>query len=374
MGKVDIPYYVVKKGKYGYWQPSKAMKDAGFRPVRCGQDGPDAWALAAQWNRRWQEHRRGLTPNPTAKYPVGSIGEAFERYKMTEEWSVAKRPRTREEWERAWARIKDIFGDLPPTSPAITLESLSQFRTRVANTVSLREAWRTIKIWRALWNVCASLQLCHGKLDPSLSIANSAPAPRSASWIEWEVVKLAKTAWRSGYRGMAVAIAFGWDTQFSPADLRGLTMAGIVGENADRHFPVARAKSGRAAIGTVSRRSLALLDAYLKAEPCEVGAVLRNRSGAVYSRFTMPDDFAAVREMCFPGDKRTLADMRRSGAIELQAGGAAPQTTAAKMANSISSANAIHKTYQPVDLQTVRQADAARRLGRQRIREGNKKG
>jgi hypothetical protein len=30
-------------------------------------------------------------------------------------------------------------------------------------------------------------------------------------------------------------------------------------------------------------------------------------------------------------------------------GGASPSTTAAKMANSISSANAIHKTYQPVD-------------------------
>lgn len=37
--------------------------------------------------------------------------------------------------------------------------------------------------------------------------------------------------------------------------------------------------------------------------------------------------------------------------------------TAAKMANSISSANAIHKTYQPVDLESVRQADEARKIG-----------
>lgn len=86
----------------------------------------------------------------------------------------------------------------------------------------------------------------------------------------------------------------------------------------------------------------------------------------------MPDDFAAVREQLFPKDKRTLANMRRSGAIELQAGGALPTTTAAKMANSISSAHAIQKTYQPVDLDTVRQADKARRIGRQRIRDANK--
>ncbi|MHA6684202.1 hypothetical protein [Mesorhizobium sp. A556] len=110
------------------------------------------------------------------------------------------------------------------------------------------------------------------------------------------------------------------------------------------------------------------MDAYLAAFPCEVGAILRNRSGAIYSRFTLPDDFGAVRELCFPGDKRTLADMRRSGAIEAQAGGATTSETAAKMANSISTSNALHKTYQPVDLETVRQADAARRLGRTRLR------
>lgn len=96
---------------------------------------------------------------------------------------------------------------------------------------------------------------------------------------------------------------------------------------------------------------------------------LNPQAGPPYSRFTMPDDFAAIRDKVFPMDKRTLADMRRSGAIELQAGGTAPTT---KMANSISSANAIHKTYQPVDLNTVRQADAARKIGRQRIRDANK--
>jgi hypothetical protein len=74
-----------------------------------------------------------------------------------------------------------------------------------------------------------------------------------------------------------------------------------------------------------------------------------NRSGADYSRYTLPDDFCVIRELTFPGDKCTLADMRRSGVIEANAGGASPSTAAAKMANNISSANAIHKTYQPVD-------------------------
>lgn len=369
MVSVKIPYYVIKKGKYGYWQPTKAMKDHGFKPVRCGIDGPEAWAVATDWNERWQRVRQGRAQDDQPRSPPGSIAEAFDRYRKTDEWLVAKKPRTREEWERSWARIEPVFGDLPPTSNEITLETLSIFRRNIKETVSDREAWRVIKTWRALWNVCIAMGYCRGKEDPSLGISNSAPPPRSASWNEGEVVRMAKEAWRSGYCGLATAIAFAWDTQFSPVDLRGLTIAGIEGKGPNRHLPVQRAKSGRAAIGTLGKRSLALLDAYLKEYPCEVGAILRTRSGAPYSRFTMPDDFAVIRDKVFPGDKRTLADMRRSGAIELQAGGAAPQTTAAKMANSISSANAIHKTYQPVDLETVRQADAARRIGRRRIRE-----
>lgn len=371
MGKVDIPYYVVKKGKYGYWQPTKAMRAAGFSSIRCGIDGPQAWAVADKWNERWQRHRAGKMQDAPPEFPPGSFGDGFQRYRKTEEW-LAKKPRTREEWERAWARIKPVFGDLAPTDPAVSLEILSLFRKGIAESVSTREAHRVIKIWRALWNVLAPMQYCHGKVDPSLAIRNRAPKARSSSWREGEAVRQAKQAWRKGYKGLACAIAIAWDTQFSPVDLRGLTMANLKGTKDGRYFDIGRAKSGRDAIGTMSKRTLRLLDAYLAAEPCEVGAILRNRSGAVYSRFTMPDDFRAVCETLFPGDRRTLADMRRSGAIEAVAGGAEPGMVSAKMANTIDTSNALHATYQPVDLASVRAADQARRLGRKRIRENEK--
>lgn len=370
MAKVDIPYYVVKKGKYGYWQPTSVMRAAGFAAARCGLDGPAAWAIAATWNERWQRHRHGRQQESLPAFPPGSIGEAFERYRRTDEWTV-KKPRTREEWERAWARIRPVFGDLPPASPAIALESLSRFRTHLAREVSLREAWRTIKIWRALWNVCAAMGYCVGKQDPALAIRNTQPKARSASWTHGEAVRLVKQAWRKGYRGMAVTMAIGWDTQFSPVDLRQLTPQKLKASRSGRYFDIGRAKSGKDAFGTLSARTMRLLDAYLKLEPCEVGALLRNRSGAPYSRFTMPDDFRAVSETIFPADKRTLADMRRSGAMEARAGGAAPAMLAAKMANTIDTANALHAAYQPVDLASVRQADAARRIGRRIIRDGN---
>jgi hypothetical protein len=51
-----IPYYVVKRG-YGYWQPTRVMRDIGFSSVPCGPDGPEAWSAANSWNLKWQEQR-----------------------------------------------------------------------------------------------------------------------------------------------------------------------------------------------------------------------------------------------------------------------------------------------------------------------------
>jgi hypothetical protein len=367
---VKIPYYVVKKGRYGYWQPTKTMRDAGFVPIRCGLDGPDAWKIAATWNERWQRHRSKNPAQALPEFPIGSIGEGFARFRQTGEW-LEKKPRTREEWERAWTRIKPVFGDLPPTSPEINLEALSIFRANIRDLVSLREAHRVIKIWRAMWNVLAAMEYCGGKKDPALGIRNKAPEARQNRWTEGEAVRLVLKAWKMNYHGLAVAIALAWDTQFSPVDLRMLTPQKLMGKGAARYFDIGRAKSGRDAYGTLSRRSIRLLDAYLEKTPCEVGTILRNRSGASYSRFTMPDDFRVVTEALFPGDKRTLADMRRSGAIELLAGGAEPSMVSAKMANTIDTSNSLQRTYQPVDLAAVRAADQARLVGRRRMRKGD---
>jgi hypothetical protein len=67
-------------------------------------------------------------------------------------------------------------------------------------------------------------------------------------------------------------------------------------------------------------------------------------------------------------------DMRRSGTIEAVAGGADAVGIAAKMANSIGRSNALHKTYAPVDVEAVRNADEARLHGRRKMRGENKHG
>jgi hypothetical protein len=138
-----------------------------------------------------------------------------------------------------------------------------------------------------------------------------------------------------------------------------------------------RTKTGRAAIGIVSARTERLVSAYLKKLGTDLlpdAFLFRNRSGNPYRADTLSDDFADLRELTFPGDKRRLMDMRRSGVVEAIAGGAEPLGLSAKLANSIQRSNELHKAYSPVEIEVVRSTDAARRKGRRRMRDANESG
>jgi hypothetical protein len=244
-----------------------------------------------------------------------------------------------------------------------------QVRADVARRVSENEAHRTIKVWRALWKKMAAFAYCHIDRDPSFLFANTAPSPRQAVWREGEVVRLIKRAWREGYPGLAACLA--WDSQLSPVDARTLRSDQLRRDPIGSWFDVARAKTGRAAKATLSRRAEWVLRAYLASLPVElVGPIFRNRSGRPYSKDTLGDDFKAVRELVFgDGETRQVADFRRSGTVEALAGNAAPEKLSSKMANSLSQSNRLHKTYAPVQLASVRDTDLARRRGRAKLRE-----
>ncbi|WP_137388001.1 hypothetical protein [Rhodoligotrophos defluvii] len=399
MGKVKIPYYVVVKGR-GYWRPTARMRSLGFTIVRCGADGPAAWAIAAQWNQRWQAARRGLAgslvataaENPSSEeaeekaiYPAESLGDAFRRYRRTNEWRL-KKPRTREDWWRGWRRIRLVFGDVDPRS--VKMEDISAWRAAIEETVSLREAHRALKIWRALWKVAAAMKYCERDEDPSLVVRNRAERGRSATWTEGEVVRLVKQAWREGYRGLAAAMAVMWDTQFSPGDVRSLTAGQIACREVGGIFFTERGKTGASVGGILSKRSAKLLDAYVKT----LGFALhddapvfrtrgltavgagggRPRPPSPYTKDRFAADFRVIRSLTFgEGEDRQLLDFRRSGAVEAIAGGAEAEQLSRAMGNSLSASNSLFETYVPVKHGIVREVTQARKKGRRKLRSEN---
>lgn len=81
-------------------------------------------------------------------------------------------------------------------------------------------------------------------------------------------MRLIKQAWRMGYKGLAAALAVAWDTMLSPRRrCASLTLSQLTPDPKGPLFNLARAKTGRAAIGTVSRRTERLLAAYIAGLP-----------------------------------------------------------------------------------------------------------
>jgi hypothetical protein len=390
LGKDKIRYLLFKKGRWR-WRPTKTMREAGFTPVRLGPGlvidgtrvpGPDDVARAMQLNHDWDRHRQGLPLlTPAGRYPSGSIGDGFERavrlraLERTKKGVVwTKEQHSRDDWARVWKRLERMAPLLAECDPkTVTPELLLELCTEVADSVSASESHRLIKVWRALWKKMAAFGFCELDRDPSLLFANSAPAPRQAIWRKGEVVRLVKAAWREGYKGLAACMAVAWDSQLSPVDARSLKAGQLQRDPVGWYFKLGRAKTGRGALGTLSKRAERVLVAYTQAFGAEVvgdATIFRNRSGAPYSKDTLGDDFRDIRELVFgPHEKRQMADFRRTGSVEALAGGADPEGLSSKMANSLSQSNRLHKTYAPVQLAKVREVDVARKRGRTKLRE-----
>ena len=308
-------------------------------------------------------------------FPLGTLGDAFDRYKRSETWRC-KKPRTREDWERGWRMIGPVFGDIKPA--AVTFDVVDEWYAMLLATRGVNEAFRAMKIWRALWQVSAAMKLCAGDNDPSAGVRRKTPRGRSAVWHEGEVVRLVKGAWRNGFRGLACIVAVAWDTGFAPVDVRSLTPAHIRPIGPTWGFAIGRTKTGEPVLGTLSHRTRALIEGYLNGLTVELhdsAPMFRHRSSGPYSKDTLGDDFRDVRALVDGlEDKRQLMDMRRSGAVEALAGDASAESLSAKMGNTIDDNKALQRTYLPVDLRVVGLADAARLKGRSKSRRGASKG
>jgi hypothetical protein len=249
---------------------------------------------------------------------------------------------------------------------------MEALRAHVREQVSPHAAHKVIKIWRALWKIMAAMRYCEAGADPSKGLRNLQPAGRSETSLEPEVARLAKQAWRMQLHGLTAIIGVIWDTQFSPGDARQLVGGQQHRDKQGTFYRTKRGKTGREAIGTISRRTARVVTAYLDKLGITVhedAPIFRDARGKPYTMFSLADEFRLVRDAVFPGDKRRLMDMRRSGAVEANAGDVAPLALAGKMANSIDQSAKLQQTYLPRRVTVVRQADEARRRGRRLLHE-----
>jgi hypothetical protein len=420
LGRDKIRYFLFLNGRWR-WRPTKAMKAYGFGLVTMGRGGPGKDAegdpapsvedqqRAIELNRAWDQVRAGHVSVPArttlVNWPEGSVGRGYQRaLEMRKAARVAngiiwtKEQEKRDSWPRAWKWL-ERFGDCDPRTiepehflriDAVTGEPKGLV-PEIEAKVSISERHMVIKVWRALWKKMAGMKYCGLGADPAETFPNTPPRPRDQVWYRREVHKLVQVAWRHEFYGLAALMAVAWDSQLSPIDNRSLTLAQARSDDIGIYFAVDRAKTGKAAAATLSQWSQAILVAYLNG----FGAALLDttplfwtrggrpvsRDGASgqwggdhgggrhiparpYTKSSLNQDFRKVRELTFGKDeKRQLQDMRRSGAVEGDAGGGSVEDQSNKMANTVDSNKQLRKTYNPVNQASVRRFDEARAIG-----------
>ena len=428
VGRDTIRYFLYLNGRWR-WRPTKVMRAYGFGLVTMGRGGPsrdvdgnpapsiEDQQRAIELNRAWDQVRSGNVSTPIRttlkQYPEGSVGHGYQRaMELRKAARLAKgivwtnRQEKRDSWPRAWKWLEPQFADCDPKTIIpehfLRIDPMTGRATglvpEIEASVSVTERHMVIKVWRALWAKMQAMHgYCDGFADPAKSFANSAPDPRQEIWLRREVLKLVQIAWRHRYYGLAACMAVAWDSMLSPIDARSLTAGQADRDAVGLVFRLDRAKTGKAAAATLSRWSQAILLAYLEQLGLELlnstplfftrgGRPIgrkgqtgqwggdhgggRHVSPRAYSERRLQHDFAEVRELAFGADEtRQLADMRRSGAVEGDAGGGSITDQSNKMANTVSVNNRLRKTYNPVNITSVRRFDEARVIGANQLEQ-----
>lgn len=374
----QLQYTRRKRGNL-FWEPTKAMRAKGFLPKPLGPESPDSVAEAKRLYAAWQKVlAEGDRREPA--YPPGTFGSFWEKLRGTKEqsspWWAAKKPRTREDYERAWAYV-EAWAPKPgaPTLARTVIYDIStnlceQFYAHLEETASVRERWRAIKGLKILLDQMV-VRLRLGYASPAAKLVNPQPAGRSAFWLATEIEDLAAGSAILGFEGMSLAVDIAWETMFSPIDVWSLRPRQLKRDTTGWYIHRERSKTDKEAFAAVSDDLGDRLQAYLVAQgraQLDVTPILRQRNGEAYrSKDTFGDDFRDVRAAIFPGDTRQFLDIRRSANLEADLAGADKADMAKILANAIDTSRFLDETYTPPTVAKAREVAGKRAQGRAKL-------
>lgn len=367
MTTIKLKYVTLRNGNL-FWEPSPTMRALGFERKPLGPDAPLAHSEAIRLYNAWLV-AKASGGKAEITYPAGSLGAYYQRFRRTKAWA-RKKPRTHEDYDRAWKHIGPTLGQKVLTR--IGSADIEDFAEDLDKAVSPSERYRTIKILRALF-ADAITRLKLNMPSPALTVTNPQPQGRSQIWLGAEIDHLVKTATQIGEDGMGVAIRIAWDTLFSPVDVWSCTKSRLKRDATGWYIERPRTKTDKAAFGALSPATAEALFKYLDDLGLEMtpeARLIRRKSGRAYrEKNYFAQDFRTVREAAYPGDDRQFMDIRRSGNVEADAAGADKETMGELLANSMASSKFLENTYTPPTVTKSRQVAEQRLLGRSRLKD-----
>lgn len=226
MAKISIPCLVSKANKAGrinwYWQPSAALKRAGWKSVPLGADADEAIEKARAQNRKVDEWKQGgERPAAVGKLVRQATVSALIRQYKEEGWPSVKEPGkfieagTRKDYASKFRTIEAWAGDVPIA--AIDSERVAVFRGalmkpapsgRWKGQVRHTAAHATLRVLRTLFAYAEQKKLIAKGANPAESFGLGKPAPRDQIWGEPAREALQETAGGHVMTELAVDLAF----------------------------------------------------------------------------------------------------------------------------------------------------------------------
>ncbi|PHR94025.1 MAG: hypothetical protein COA69_00050 [Robiginitomaculum sp.] len=367
MRKGKPPYYQVRNGRAYFELGKNRACTVGMNSTYpLGRAGWQAEAQAFSLYYEWLEKSGRPVPDEAPKaYKRGTLGHWYQKFKQTGLWG-RKSVATRKEWEYYWPFIDAGLGDkmLNKVSPS----DFEEFHIATEKEHGSNARWRIVKIARALFNAAIKYHLI-GQ-SPCMVLPNTKPQPRNQIWFATEVAYMADTAKEMGFTAMHLSIRLAWESLMSPVDVRTLKVEALHKTHQGYHIETERKKTGKEVFAALSDGLGDDLHAYIDGLSFTLlpnQAIFRNRrDNAAYLKARFNSDFRAVRAMAFgKEEKRFLMDIRRSGNVEADLGGASAEDRAEILANALHKDQYLENTYTPPTVAKARKVAKQRAKGRE---------
>ncbi|MED5545661.1 MAG: tyrosine-type recombinase/integrase [Pseudomonadota bacterium] len=220
MAQIKIPGLVGKTNKGGftswYWQPSKTLKDAGWRPIAFGQDLQRAMVGAQQRNAEVQEWKLG-GKRPSGirrKDPAGTFGALIQRYRRevlegtNPDGSPRLAPATVKSYNSALTRLEEWAGKHPVAF--ITPARVKALKDAVARPVAKgglghAPAHALLKTLRIVMGFAERCDIIPRGSNPATAFDLGAPPSRKAVWSTEDDKAFDMAAYELGLPSMALA-------------------------------------------------------------------------------------------------------------------------------------------------------------------------
>lgn len=350
--KDHIRHLVTKPGDRHYWQPSAALRRAGFAPRRLDDDLASASKQAMQINMQvdtWREGRQADADIAVAgkqRRPVrrpaqgaGSLNALISDYKKSARYTDL-RPSTKRQYDWCLRGIAAEFGHY--SASAVSPAQIESFYTNLAgrDAAHAARANATLRVLRLLFNASH---------HPFPRIRVKTPCPTTPQlWTQADVEQFVRTANKLGRDSIGLAVELNYWLGQRQADILALTTSQI--DTAAQTITLTQAKTGARVCIPLTPGLIFAITRAAKASPGPRQPLLACETTALaWQASHFRAEFARIRAHA----ARTLPHMatlqflhlRHSAITRMAEAGCTIPEIAAVSGHSLSQTNAILERY-----------------------------